>query len=104
GDAFRVGRKHRQVAVPSRGKLSPLHQFNLCGEVWMLRAVRFEQLIPFVAGLGATRANTGCEGLVHAVGNKKLRILGAAVGLFAQSDLVVAEGFSVRSGSVLLVW
>src|SRR5262249_3489222 len=55
GNAFRVCWKNRKVTVPSRRKLAPLHQFNLKREVWILGAVRFELLRPFLSALRDTR-------------------------------------------------
>ena len=55
------GWKARQVAVPSRGQLAPLHLLDLGGELRELLAVVGEQRLPAPPRLGAARADAGIE-------------------------------------------
>src|SRR6185312_1260101 len=74
GDALRIGRKARQVAVPSRRQLAPLHLVDLGSELRILRAVVGEQRLPASSRLRAARPDAGIECRHDAVGYEELGI------------------------------
>src|SRR5262245_45281997 len=61
GDPLGIRRKARQVSVPARGQLAPLHLDDLGGEYRMLVAVGSKQRLPATTRLGAAHANPGLE-------------------------------------------
>ena len=105
GDALRVGRKDRQVAVPAVRQLAPLHLLDLGGELRdTSRGSAAKSSVPRRARASAPRAPMpGGEVLAHAVGHQELRVLRPAVGALGQPDLLLAERLAVRGGGVLLV-
>src|SRR5262245_31060305 len=67
GDAFGVRREARQVAVPRRGQLTPLHLVDLGGELGELPLVGGELPLPLLARRSAASADAGVELLARTV-------------------------------------
>jgi len=95
GHALRVGWEHREVAVPPLGELAALHLVDLGRELGVLGPVGGDELHPLLPGRGSARANPCREVLGDALGDQELRVLGPAVRLFRQADLVVAERLAI---------
>src|SRR5262249_37162085 len=95
GDALRVGREDGQVAVPPRRQLAPLHLLHLGRERGILPSVSLEELCPAASGFRTSLADASGKVLVNTVRHQELRVLGPAVGLLRQVDLVLAEWFPV---------
>ena len=93
-----VGLEGGDRAVPAVGQLAVLHHLDLA---LVLGAV--ELLLPGGAELGAALADPLVEALADAVGDEELGVLGPAVGLLGQLDLLLAERFAVGGLGVLLV-
>src|SRR5215469_6006148 len=61
--------------------------------------------VPSTGGVRLRRAADPIrEVLVNTIGHQELRILGPSVIAFTQPDLIVAQRFAMRRGSVLLMW
>ena len=103
GHTLGIGREHRQVAIPARRQLTPLHLIDLLGQVRVLRSVGGEQLRPCAAGLGAALSDAGGEVLGDTVRHQERRILRPPVGALGQADFLGAERLAVGGGGALLV-
>ena len=104
GDALGVGGKGRQVLVPAVGKLAVLHAVEFVGEAGILCLVLASNSVePGVAQLLAAAADALLEMLVDAVRDEELGVLGPAVDLLGQLDLIFAERLAVSGMGVLLV-
>ena len=68
----------------------------------MLALVALEVLHPRLAQLAPARAEVVGEVLAHAVGDEELRVLGPAVGLLGEANLLLAERLAVRRARALL--
>ena len=109
--SLRVGRKRRQILVPSVGKLPVLHARNLIGQRRVFRAVGVESRGPRIAKTLSSLADAGLEMFVHAIGNQEFRVFGPAVislgqldFLFAQSASPCAAGLSCLCGEPQPMW
>src|SRR6266850_1178626 len=60
-DAFWVWWKGRQVAIPARRQLTPLHLLDLGGELRKLLTIVGKECIPAPTRLSAARANAGIK-------------------------------------------
>ena len=80
-----------------------LDPVKLVGQLGMLGLVGFEPLEPGVAQILAALADALAEVVVDAVGDEEFGVLGPAVELLGEADLILAQGFAVRAAGVLLV-
>ena len=104
GDALGVGREARQVAVPARGQLAPLHLVDLGGELRELLRGSRRRAPPSARRAAAPRAPMPASKCSHdAVGHEELGILRPAVGALGEPDLVVAQRLAMGRGGVVLV-
>src|SRR5262249_5111266 len=98
-----IGRKARQVAIPPRGQLAPLHLLDLGGELRELLTVVGKERVPAPMRLGAARADPGIKLLHDPFGYKKLGILRPAIGALGKPDLLLAQRFAMGGGRINLV-
>ena len=88
---------------PSRREVRAAASARSRLRVGILGSIGGEEFRPLLPGLRTARADPGGEVLVDAIGHKKLRVLGPAIGVLGEPDLLVAERLAVGRGSVLLV-
>ncbi len=105
GDALRIGRENREIAVPVRRELAPLHLVNLGSrdlDTWRGRQRR----VPSIGrrAFAPRCADAGREVLADAIRHEELRVFGPSVAAFGEADLIVAERLAMGFGGVLLVW
>src|SRR6202007_2981332 len=82
-----VGGEARQVAVPSGGKLAPLHLLDLGGQFSKLLAVGGKTCSPVAPRFGAARADAGVEPARDFVRHEEFGVLGPAIGSLGEPDL-----------------
>src|SRR5262249_32241611 len=103
GDALEISRKGRQVAIPSRGKLAPLHLLDLGGELRELPAVVGKERLPAAPRIGPARANASIDLLHDPVGYEDLGIPRPAIGALREPDLVLAQRLAMGGCGINLV-
>src|SRR5262249_38145630 len=103
GDALGVGREARQVAIPPRGQLAPLHLVDLVCKFQKLATVGDKHRLPVTMSIAAPRTYARLELLLDPVGNQKLGILRPAVSVLDQPDLLLAQGLAMGRGRIDLV-
>ena len=103
-DAFRVGRKDGEIAVPTGREFAPLHLVDFRRQVRDTCARYAAKSSVQSRRASAPRApDAAGEVLVDAVGHEELRVLGPAVVALGEADFFLAERFAVGCGGVLLV-
>ena len=103
GDALGIRREDREVAIPSRRQLAPLHLVDLGRQFGIRVRMTRRALSTGGARPGAPRTDAGREVLADAVGNQELRVFRPSVAALGQSDLLLAERLAVGCGSILFV-
>src|SRR5581483_3107546 len=103
GDTLRVRGKHRQIAIPARRELAPLHPLDLNRELRILRPVRLEKLVPLSPRALAAGSDAVLEVLIHTRWHQELRVLWPPVGTLGKPNLLVAQRLAVGLGPVLLM-
>ena len=103
GNTFRVGRELGKIAIPTVGKLAPLHLANLGSQLRILVCVMAECFLPLLMQLFSTLSDSRPEMLLHAIRNVKLGVFRPAVVPLGQANFFFSEGLAVRSAGVLLV-
>src|SRR5215471_546936 len=103
GNSLWVGWKYRKVAIPSCGKLSPLHQINLGGQLRKLYPILGKEFSPLKPGLITPGTHSGSKVIVDAVRHEELRVLRPAICALGQADLVIAQWLAVSFRRVLLM-
>ena len=101
--SLRIGREDREVPIPARGQLAPLHLIDLGRQLGILGAVGGKEILPCPARVGASLAHAGGEVLAHTVGHEERRVFRPAVDALGQADFLVAERLAVRGGGALPV-
>src|SRR5215510_2118267 len=102
-DPLGIGWKDGQVAVPAGRQFPPLHEFNLSRAVGVLGAIGGKQFRPLAPRLSAARSYPSGKMVVDAVGHQKLCLLGPAVELLTEADLLVTERLAVGRSRVLFM-
>src|SRR5262245_21677372 len=69
-----------------------------------MRSIDGEKFCPLAPRLRATRSYPGAKMFVDAIGHKKLCILGPAVELLRETDLLITERLAVGRSRVLFMW
>src|SRR5262245_18049889 len=102
-DAFRVGGKHRKITVPAGRQLSLLHLVDLGRQLGIFFTIGGEEFRPLLPSVAPALADPGCEVLIHAIRDEKLRILRPPVGALDEADFIIAEWFAMSRRRVLFV-
>src|SRR5207237_4508139 len=100
---FRICGKHRNVFVPSVGKLAALHFVKMVGELRIFLPVLIELLTPAQSSFASASPDSGPEMVPHAVGHEKLRLFRPSVVALCQFDFGLAQRLAVSSTRILLV-
>ena len=103
GDSLWVRRETRQVAIPARRQLAPLHLIDLGGELRELFAIAGEKRLPALPRRAPRAPMPAAKRSMHAVGHEELGVLRPAIGALGQPDLVLAQGLAMGRGGVDLV-
>src|SRR5262249_42724507 len=82
---------------------APLHQFNLGSAFGVLGAIGGKAFRPLVPRLSAALSYPSSKMVVDAIGHKKLGILGPAVELLTEPDLLLSERLTVGRSRVLFM-
>src|SRR5262249_20087993 len=99
-----VGWKHGEIAVPSRRKVTLLHQLDFNGEVGILSTIRVKKFGPLLSSVSAALPDASCKVVIDTLRDKKLCIFREPIGFLAQTNFLFSEWFSMCGGSILLVW
>jgi hypothetical protein len=102
-DSFGIGWKDGQVAVPAGRQFPPLHQCNLGRTFGVLGAIGGKAFRPLAPRLSAAPSYPSSKMVVDAIGHKKLGILGPAVELLCEPDLLRTERLAVGRSRVLFM-
>src|SRR3989442_1503754 len=103
GGPLGIRRENREVAIPARRQVSPLHLIDLARKPGVRGPVRRKERCPLTAGCGAACADSGGEVLADAVGDQEPCFLRPAVAALGEADLLVTERLAVGRCGVMLV-
>src|SRR5262245_58641807 len=102
-DPLGIGWKDGQVAVPAGRQFAPLHQFDLGCAIGVLGAIGGKAFRPLAPRLSAARAYPSSNMVVDAIRHQKLCILGPAIELLGEPDLLRTERLAVGRSRVLFM-